>query len=59
MNLFLYEPYMGIRNVMDKVWRGEFGPVTLGQNVSQMAQMLMDMYQTDDEVIVKASVPGV
>ena len=59
-NLIRWEPareMMSLRDAMDRLFDDAFTrPISLRDNWSVPA---VDMYQTDDEVIVKAALPGI
>lgn len=59
-NLIRWEPareMMTLREAMDRLFDDAFTrPISMTGNLSLPA---VDMYQTDDELVVKAAVPGV
>jgi HSP20 family protein len=60
-NLIRWEPareMMTLRDAMDRLFDDAFTrPFRL--NDGQMSMLAVDMYQTDNEVVVKAAIPGV
>jgi HSP20 family protein len=59
-NLIRYDPMremMGMRDAMDRVFEDFFGRSPVGYEGYGIVNM--DMYQTSDDVIVKASIPGI
>jgi len=60
-NLIRWEPareMMTLRDAMDRLFDDAFTrPLRL--NDGQMSMLAVDMYQTDNEVVVKAAIPGV
>jgi HSP20 family protein len=60
-NLIRWEPareMMTLRDAMDRLFDDAFTrPLRLHDG--QMSMLAVDMYQTDNEVVVKASIPGV
>lgn len=61
-NLMRWEPareMMTLREAMDRLFDDAFTrPLSIGDGWS-MASPAIDMYQTDNEVVVKASIPGI
>ena len=58
-SLIRWEPYrelMSLRELMDRVFEE---PFTRAVTRGMLGGPAMDLYQTDDEVVVKASLPGV
>jgi len=59
-NLIRWEPareMMSLRDAMDRLFDDAFTrPLSLRENWSAPA---IDMYQTDDEIVVKAALPGI
>jgi HSP20 family protein len=55
------EPYQGVlslQNAMDRLLRDSFvGPSTAGRR--DLASVALDVYETDEELVVKATVPGI
>ena len=62
-NLMRLDPareMMSLRDAMDRLFEESFlRPGFFGANESGAAMLPMDMYETENEVIVKAAVPGV
>ena len=58
MNLVRWEPFADLRQVMDSAFEEGLMPVSWG-NVGGIMGMPLDMYQTADDVVVKATIPGV
>ena len=62
-NLVRLEPardMMSLREAMDRLFEESFlRPGFFGANESGAAMLPMDLYETADEVVVKAAVPGV
>lgn len=51
---------VSLREAMDKLFEESFlRPGLLGTTDSASALMPMDMYETEDEIVVKAAIPGV
>ena len=62
-NLVRWDPareMVSLREAMDRLFEESFlRPGLLGSNDSAPALMPLDMYETDDSVVVKAAIPGV
>ena len=61
-NLIRWEPareMMTLREAMDRLFDDAFTSPLSTRNGWSMATPAIDMYQTDNEVVVKASIPGV
>ncbi len=62
-NLIRWEPareMMTLRDAMDRLFDDAFTrPLRLYDGGAQMSMPAVDMYQTDNEVVVKAAIPGV
>ncbi len=63
MSLRRWEPFtelMSLRQAMDRLFEDSFiRPSRLASLFGEEAQLPIDMYQTETDVVVKASVPGV
>ncbi|MDY6912220.1 MAG: Hsp20/alpha crystallin family protein [Chloroflexota bacterium] len=60
MNLVRWEPLNDMRQVMDRVLMDSVvRPHVMFKGVSEVSGMPLDIYQTPDEVVVKATIPGV
>ncbi len=61
-NLQRWEPareMLSLREAMDRLFEESFlRPGTFGVNESAIAALPVDMYETDDALVVKATVPG-
>ena len=62
-NLIRWEPareMMTLRDAMDRLFDDAFTrPLRLYDGGGQMSMPAVDLYQTDNEVVVKAAIPGV
>jgi len=62
-NLIRWEPareMMTLRDAMDRLFDDAFTrPLRLYDGGGQMSMPAVDMYQTDNEIVVKAAIPGV
>ncbi len=58
-SLILREPFSDLRQMMDRVWEDEIRPLALWRSLGENGNMPLDMYQTPEEVVVKATIPGV
>lgn len=63
MSMVRWEPFrelMGLRQAMDRLFDESFiRPSRILGVLGEEGQLLIDMYQTDKEVVVKAALPGV
>ena len=63
MNVIRWQPFsdmLALRQAMDRLFDDSFvRPSRLTTAFGEGADMPVDMYQTDDSVVVKASVPGI
>ncbi len=61
-NMVRWDPareMVSLREAMDRLFEESFlRPGLLGGNDSASVQMPLDMYETEDEVVVKAAIPG-
>ncbi len=58
MNLIRLEPFTDMRQMIERALDDEIRP-SLWRGLAGTTHMPMDMYQTNDEVVVKATIPGV
>ncbi|MFO8101421.1 MAG: Hsp20/alpha crystallin family protein [Dehalococcoidia bacterium] len=58
-SLIQREPIASLREMMDRMWEDELRPLALWRGLGDGGQVPLDMYQTENEVVVKATVPGV
>ncbi len=59
MNLVRWEPFADLRYMMDKAFEDTVRPVPLRRGFSEIPSVPLDMYQTADDVVVKATIPGI
>lgn len=61
-SLIRYEPFkelMSLREAMDRLFEDSFVTPSLFRGVRALGTLPIDMYQTENEVIVKTALPGV
>ena len=61
-SLIRYEPFkelMILREAMDRLFEDSFVTPSLFRGVRALGTLPIDMYQTENEVIVKTALPGV
>lgn len=58
MNLIRWEPFADMRQLMDRAFEEDLRP-SLWRGITTQHMMPMDMYQTADEIVVKATIPGI
>lgn len=58
MNLVRWEPIADLRHMMDRTFDEELRP-SLWRGIANVPLMPLDMYQTPDEVVIKATIPGI
>ena len=58
MHLVRWEPFADLRQVMDRAFEDDLRP-SLWRGITSQPLMPLDMYQTADEVVVKATIPGI
>ena len=63
MSMMRWQPFtelMSLRQAMDKLFEDSFGrPSRMLTSFAEVAVPAIDVYQTHNEVVVKASLPGV
>jgi len=59
MNLVRWEPFADLRYMMDRAFEDSARPVSLRRGFSEIPSVPLDMYQTADDVVVKATIPGI
>ncbi len=59
MNLVRWEPFADLRYMMDRAFEDTARPVSLRRGFSELPSVPLDMYQTADDVVVKATIPGI
>ncbi|MFQ5408052.1 MAG: Hsp20/alpha crystallin family protein [Anaerolineales bacterium] len=61
-NIVRWEPFrdmMSLRQAMDRLFDESFVSPATSWNGSAFSAPAVDMYQTDDEIVVKATIPGI
>ena len=53
------DPFLELRQTIDRVIEESFRPLRMLRGYEEVVPFPVDVYQTEDEVIVKASLPGV
>ncbi|MFO8011437.1 MAG: Hsp20/alpha crystallin family protein [Dehalococcoidia bacterium] len=59
MNLIRWDPLADMRYLVDRSLGENDRPISLWREGQGAAAIPMDMYQTDNDVVVKATIPGV
>jgi len=59
MELVRWDPFAEVRDLMERALADEFRPFFLWRSADGGAFVPIDMYQTPDHVVVKATIPGV
>jgi len=54
ISLVRWEPFTDLRHIMARMFEDSVRPVTVWRGFIEMPNMPLDMYQTADEVVVKA-----
>ncbi len=59
MSLMRWDPFADVRLAMDRLLEESFRPLRVMRGYEEIAPPAIDMYQTENDVVVKASLPGV
>ena len=59
MNLVRWDPFADLKQAMDRALDESIRPLTVLRSIGDMAFMPMDVYQTPNELVIKATIPGV
>ena len=59
MNLVRWEPFADLRHIMDRTFEDSVRPMAVWRGYDEMPTMPVDMYQTANDVVVKATMAGI
>ncbi len=59
MTLMRWDPFADVRQAMDRMLEESFRPLRVLRGFEEIAPVPLDMYQTDNDVVIKAALPGV
>lgn len=59
MSIIRWDPFSELRQTVDRVLDESFRPFRFLTGVAELGEIPLDMYQTANDVVVKAALPGV